>query len=169
MLNEEKSASGGTTAIFASGCFWGTQYYLGKLEGVIFTTVGYTGGDVPNPSYEEVCTGKTGHVEAVKVEYNPEIISYKELAMMFFETHDPTQENGQGPDIGSQYRSKIFYSNKTEKEIAEKLIKILENKGMKIATKVEPVSEFYPAEEYHQNYYAKNGDSPYCHVYRKLF
>lgn len=156
-------------AIFASGCFWGTQYYLKKAEGVIKTTVGYTGGEVANPSYEEVSDGTTGHVEAVEVQYDPDETSYEALAKMFFETHDPTQKGGQGPDIGSQYQSKIFYSNDEEKGIAEKLISFLEKKGMKIATKVDPASQFYSAEVYHQEYYAKKGGTPYCHVFRKLF
>lgn len=157
------------TAIFASGCFWGTQYYLDKLDGVTKTTVGYIGGNVSSPTYEEVSTGKTDHVEAVQVEYDPEQIDYEEIAKMFFETHDPTQVGGQGPDIGSQYQSKIFYSNEEEKNIAEKLRKVLEGKGMKIATQIEPATAFYPAEEHHQDYYVKTGGSPYCHVYRKLF
>lgn len=156
-------------AIFASGCFWGTQHYLKKANGVIKTTVGYTGGDLANPTYEQVSTGNTGHVEAVEVEYDPAVISYEELARLFFETHDPSQFGGQGPDIGLQYESKIFYNDDEEKAIAKKLIKILEDKGMLIATKVEKKKIFYPAEDYHQNYYSKNGANPYCHFYRKLF
>lgn len=156
-------------AIFASGCFWGTQHYLGKAKGVTKTTVGYTGGDFANPTYEQVSKGNTGHVEAVEVEYDPAVISYEELVKLFFETHDPSQFGGQGPDIGSQYESKIFYNDDEEKATAEKLIKILEDKGMLIATKVEQKKSFYPAEDYHQNYYNKNGANPYCHFYRKLF
>lgn len=156
-------------AIFASGCFWGTQYYFNKATGVISTRVGYTGGQLPNPTYEQVCTGKTGHVEAVEVTYDPVKISYENLAKLFFETHNPTQVGGQGPDIGSQYASKIFYTDQTEKDIALKLIKALEDKGMKITTKVEPASVFYPAEAYHQNYYDIQGGTPYCHTYRRLF
>lgn len=157
------------TAYFASGCFWGTQYYLDKVEGVISTSVGYMGGEVANPTYEQVSTGTTGHVEAIRVEYDPEKISYEELAKAFFETHDPTQTNGQGPDIGSQYLSKIFYVNEDEKAVAKKLISLLESKGMKIATKLEPASDFYLAEDYHQDYYDKNGQRPYCHIYHKYF
>lgn len=156
-------------AIFASGCFWGTQYYLGKALGVVDTTVGYIGGDVENPTYEQVSSGTTGHVEAVRVEYDPEETSYENLAKLFFETHDFAQEDGQGPDIGSQYRSKIFYSDESEKVIAEKLVDILEKKGFSVATISEPVGPFYPAEDYHQDYYQKNGGSPYCHIYRKIF
>ncbi len=157
------------TAVFASGCFWGTQYYLDKIEGVIESTVGYTGGHLVNPSYEEVSTGTTGHVEAVEIKYDTKKTSYKELAKMFFETHDPTQRDGQGPDIGTQYRSKIFYSDNEEKDIAKELIGVLEQKGLDVTTEVEPLSRFYPAEQYHQDYYDKNGGSPYCHIYRKLF
>lgn len=156
-------------AVFASSCFWGTQYYLDKIDGVLNTTVGYTGGDVEKPKYEEVCSGNTGHVEAVLVEYDPKELSYEELAKMFFETHDPTQVGGQGPDIGSQYKSVIFYDNEDEKKIAQNLIDILKKKGMKIATELKPLEKFWPAEEYHQNYYANNGQSPYCHIYNKLF
>lgn len=156
-------------AIFASGCFWGTQYYMDNVDGVIKTTVGYTGGHVNNPTYEQVSGGDTGHIEAVEVEYNPNAISYEDLAKMFFEIHDPTQVGGQGPDIGSQYQSKIFYSDEEEKGIVEKLISILEEKGMKIATKVEPASKFWPAEDYHQKYYENKTQTPYCHIYHKLF
>jgi len=156
-------------AIFASGCFWGTQHYLGKANGVVDSTVGYTGGYVENPTYEQVCTGTTGHVEAVEVEYDPGVTNYEELAELFFETHDPTQKNGQGPDIGTQYKSVIFYKTEEERRTAEKLIKLLIDKGMEITTEVEKAKTFYPAEEYHQNYYDKTGGSPYCHIYRKLF
>lgn len=156
-------------AIFASGCFWGTQYYLGKAKGVINTTVGYTGGEVPDPTYDQVSSGKTGHVEAVEVQYDPAVIDYETLAKIFFETHDPTQAGGQGPDIGPQYQSKIFYGNEQEKKIAEDLIRTLRDKGMAIATLAEPAGPFYPAEDYHQDYYAKTGGTPYCHVYRQLF
>jgi len=156
-------------AIFASGCFWGTEYYLSKAPGVVSTTVGYTGGKLLSPNYKQVSTGSTGHVESVLVEYDPEKTNYKTLATLFFETHDPTQKNGQGPDIGNQYLSKIFYNNEEEKMIAEKLINILKDKGLDVVTVVEPAGEFYPAEEYHQNYYAKNGQSPYCHIYTKRF
>lgn len=156
-------------AIFASGCFWGTQYYLSKAKGVISTTVGYTGGKTENPTYKEVSRGDTGHVEAVLVEYDHDLTNYETLAKLFFETHDPTQVGGQGPDLGSQYQSKIFYSDEEEQQIAENLIQILVNKGVKAATKVEKASGFYPAEDYHQDYYSKTGGSPYCHIYRKLF
>lgn len=155
--------------ILASGCFWGTQYYLQKIKGVASTEVGFTGGYFVNPTYLDVSSGQTGHVEAVLVEYDPSQVSYQEILQIFFETHNFSQKDGQGPDIGSQYLSKIFYANDSEKEIAEELISILQDQGYEVATKLEPISIFYPAEEYHQDYYLKNGGTPYCHRYRKLF
>jgi peptide methionine sulfoxide reductase msrA/msrB len=157
------------TAIFASGCFWGTQYYLQQAKGVLTTTVGFTGGHSANPTYEEVSSGTTGHAEAVEVTYDPGVISYEELAKLFFETHDFSQVNRQGPDIGTQYRSEIFFRDEEQKRIAEKLKGILEAKGFKVATRITPAGAFWKAEDYHQNYYRKNGDRPYCHVYRKIF
>ena len=157
------------TALFASGCFWGTEYYLKKAAGVIATQVGYTGGTVQNPSYKQVCTGTTGHYECVHVVFDPNIISYEELTKLFFETHNPEQTNGQGPDIGPQYRSAIFYANDSQKQTAQQLITILTQKGLKVATELKPATHFWPAEDYHQDYYAKTGGSPYCHIYRKLF
>lgn len=157
------------TAIFASGCFWGTEYHFRRTRGVLSTTVGYIGGHKENPTYKEVCTGTTGHAEAVKVEYDPEQTDYETLARLFFETHDPTQVGGQGPDIGDQYRSVVFYLDDEQKVVAEKLIDILEDIGYNVATKVEPAGPFWPAEDYHQQYYEKTGKSPYCHIYRPLF
>lgn len=157
------------TAIFASGCFWGVEYYLQKVEGVISTTVGYTGGHKNNPTYKEVCTGTTGHAEAVEVVFDPSITDYESLCKIFFETHDPTQVDGQGPDIGTQYRSEVFYLNEKQKEIAEKLIDTLNTKGFKVATKVTKASEFFVAENYHQDYYDHKGTLPYCHAYKKKF
>lgn len=156
-------------AVFASGCFWGTEYYMKRIDGVVETTVGYIGGEVKNPTYKQVCTGTTGHHEATEVEYDPEKTDYETLARMFFETHDPTQTNGQGPDIGPQYRSAIFYASEEEKAVAEKLIGLLEEKGYKIATKVLPISTFYNAEGYHQDYYDEKGGRPYCHKYVEKF
>lgn len=161
----EKSA----TAIFASGCFWGTQYYLQGAKGVLSTTVGYTGGHTTAPVYEEIYNGATGHAEAVQVIYDPGLISYEELAKLFFETHDFTQVNRQGPDIGEQYRSEIFYHDGAQKMTAEKLIGILSAKGFKVATRITPAGAFWKAEDYHQNYYQKNGHQFDCHVYRKIF
>jgi peptide methionine sulfoxide reductase msrA/msrB len=157
------------TAVFASGCFWGTQFYLQQAKGVLTTHVGFTGGRTADPSYEEVSSGTTGHAEAVQVTYDPAAISYEELVKLFFETHDFTQVNRQGPDIGEQYRSEIFYNDEAQKQTSEKLISILTAKGFKVATRVTPAATFWPAEAYHQNYYQKNGHQPYCHVYRKIF
>ena len=157
------------SAIFASGCFWGTEHCFSKAGGVLKTTVGYIGGNINKPSYGDVSSGTSGHVEAILVNYNPALISYEKLAKLFFETHDFEQVSGQGPDIGPQYKSKIFYNNENEKKIAEKLIEELENMNYAVATKVEKISNFWPAEEYHQDYYEKSGGTPYCHTYRKLF
>lgn len=156
-------------AIFAAGCFWGVQFYFDKLKGVTETRVGYTGGARENPTYEQVCSHATGHFEATQVTYDPEQVSYEELVKYFFEIHDFRQEDGQGPDLGPQYRSAIFYNGEAEKETAEKIIEILKEKGEQVATLLLPAKPFYAAELYHQNYYAKNGHEPYCHRYQKLF
>jgi len=157
------------TAIFAGGCFWGVEYFLQKTPGVISVTSGFTGGHVKNPSYKEVCTGRTGHAEAVKIIYDPEKTSYEKLLRLFLEIHDPTQIGGQGPDIGDQYRSEIFYMNDEQKKIAEINISILKNRGIKVVTEITKASEFYEAEDYHQDYYFRNGKLPYCHSYTKRF
>lgn len=157
------------TALFAGGCFWGVEYFLQKEPGVISVTSGYAGGVVKNPTYKEVCTGNTGHAETVKVVYDPEKTSYEKILKLFLETHDPTQVDRQGPDIGDQYRSEIFYLNDEQKKTAEKYINILKSKGLKVATAVTKATEFYPAEEYHQDYYFRNGKVPYCHAWVKRF
>lgn len=157
------------TAYFSSGCFWGTQYHFQKKEGVISTEVGYMGGHQKNPSYKQVCAGNTGHAETTKVVFDPKIISYEELTKLFFETHDQGQLNRQGPDIGTQYRSAIFYTSENEKKTAEKLIDELRKKGFKVATELTPAGTFWIAEDYHQNYYENKGGSPYCHIYQKKF
>jgi len=164
-----QKAAATSRAIFASGCFWGTEYYLSQAEGVISTTVGYIGGHVKNPTYKQVCTGTTGHAEAVEVVFDPSKTSYEKLARLYFETHDFTQVNRQGPDIGEQYRSVIFYTDDSQKAVAEKLVKLLQAKGYKVATKIEKASEFYSAENYHQDYYEKSGGTPYCHIKREVF
>ncbi|MBN2892876.1 MAG: bifunctional methionine sulfoxide reductase B/A protein [Bacteroidales bacterium] len=156
-------------AIYAAGCFWGVEYYMQKENGVVSTTVGYIGGTTKNPTYQEVCSHKTGHVEAVEVYFNPDIISYEKLTKIFFELHDPTQVDRQGPDVGEQYRSEIFYMNDYQKQIAEDLIQQLEAKGFKVATKLTPATEFYPAEDYHQDYYDHKGSLPYCHFRTQRF
>lgn len=157
------------TAFFASGCFWGTQYWFENTDGVISTRVGYTGGHLNNPSYKEVCTGKTGHIETLEVVYDNTKTNYETLTKIFFETHDQSQVNGQGPDIGEQYLSRIFYTNDDQKEISEKLIAQLKAKGFGVATKLEKASKFWEAEDYHQHYYKRRDGTPYCHVYKKKF
>ena len=156
-------------AIFASGCFWGTEYWFQKAEGVLKTTVGYIGGHVENPSYQQVCTGLTGHLEATEVLFDPEKTNFEKLGKLFFETHNFEQTNGQGPDIGSQYLSAIFYLDETQKSISENLITQLNEMGYTVATKLYPESTFYPAENYHQQYYENKGATPYCHNYLKIF
>ena len=157
------------TAILAGGCFWGVEYFLQKESGVESVVSGYIGGHIKNPSYKEICTGKTGHAEAVKVVFDPEKTSYETIVRLFLEIHDPTQVDRQGPDIGNQYRSEIFYMNNIQKETARKLLAQLSRKGLKIATKVSAATEFYEAENYHQDYYDNNGSKPYCHAYTKRF
>ncbi len=156
-------------AYFAGGCFWGVEYYLQKLDGVKEVISGFMGGHVKNPSYYEVVRSDTGHLETVEVIYDKSKISYEELVKAFFEIHDPTQTNGQGPDIGKQYLSAIFVNSNDEREVVGQLIDKLEAKGYKIATKIIDKSEFYPADESHQNYYEKKGSKPYCHGYVKRF
>lgn len=159
--NDEKtdmSAEEQNKAIFAAGCFWGVEEKFRQTTGVLSTRVGYTGGTVPNPSYSQVCSNKTGHAEAVEVVFDPTVISYEELVRKFFQFHDPTQLNRQGPDVGEQYRSSIFYLDETQKEIAQKVQAQLEDTGTysrSIVTEIVPVSEFYEAEEYHQQYVEK--------------
>ena len=156
-------------AYFAAGCFWGVEYHFAKLKGVSSAVSGYMGGHTPNPDYQSVCSGMTGHLEVVKVEYDDTIVSYENLVKLFFEIHDFTQTNGQGPDIGSQYLSAIYYSNNEEKEICEKVIKELENKDYEVATSLYELVPFYEAEEYHQDYYERHQKVPYCHTFKKIF
>jgi peptide methionine sulfoxide reductase msrA/msrB len=156
-------------AIYAGGCFWGVEYFMQQKKGVISVTSGYIGGHTDNPTYKEVCNNNTGHAEAVEVAFDPSKVTYEELTRLFFEIHDPTQINRQGPDIGYQYRSEIFYLNDEQKKIAENLIAILKAKGFKVATKVTKATTFWPAEEYHQDYYEHKGTLPYCHGYTKRF
>ncbi|PKL20043.1 MAG: peptide-methionine (S)-S-oxide reductase [Spirochaetae bacterium HGW-Spirochaetae-4] len=160
---------GNPVAVFAGGCFWGVEYLFEQQPGVLDAVSGYTGGTMEFPTYRYVLTGKTGHVEAVAVWYDPKITNYRELAKFFFEIHDPTQTDGQGPDIGEQYLSVVFYGNDDEKAIAEELIMTLEDLGYDIATEVKPRDIFYRAEGYHQDYYETFGSTPYCHVYTKRF
>jgi peptide methionine sulfoxide reductase msrA/msrB len=157
------------TAYFAGGCFWGVEYFFQNAKGVNSTKVGYMGGHTPNPTYQQVCTGTTGHAEAIKVVYDPNVTTFEDLAKLFFEIHDPTQLNRQGPDVGQQYRSAIFYTDDQQKQTAQKLIDILKNKGKNITTTLVKADKFWPAEDYHQRYYEKNNKKPYCHFYKKSF
>lgn len=156
-------------AVFAAGCFWGIEYHMNKARGVLSTRAGYTGGKTENPSYEEVCSGKTGHLEAVEVTYDPAKITYEELVKLFFQIHDFTQKNGQGPDIGEQYLSAIFYSSPMQKLTAENIIRQLEDRGYKVETKLLPAGKFWEAEENHQGYYSKRNLRPNCQAFRKIF
>ncbi|RJP73502.1 MAG: bifunctional methionine sulfoxide reductase B/A protein [Candidatus Zixiibacteriota bacterium] len=156
-------------AYFAGGCFWGVEYYLQQIPGVLSTAVGYMGGHQENPTYKQVCSGKTGHAETMEVVYDSSVTDYETLARQFFEIHDPTQVNRQGPDVGEQYRSAVFTVDAEQERIARKLVGILKEKGYKVATEIAPAGKFWEAEEYHQDYYLNNGHTPYCHGYTKRF
>ncbi len=156
-------------AIFAGGCFWGVEHLMQQQPGILSIEVGYIGGSTENPTYREVCSHTTGHAEAVRIVFDPKKVSYTTLAKLFFEIHDPTQSDGQGPDLGDQYRSEIFYTTSRQKEIAEELIGQLQGKGFQVVTRVTPATVFWKAEEYHQNYYNKTGKAPYCHRYIPRF
>ena len=154
-------------AVFGGGCFWCIEAIFQELIGVEEVISGYAGGTITNPTYEQVCTGETGHAEVIKIIFNPEEITYKELLEMFFKNHDPTALNRQGGDIGTQYRSVIFYYNIEQKEIAEFVIDNITKQGIwkeKIVTELSPLKDFYKAEEYHQNYFLKNPTQGYCKV-----
>lgn len=155
--------------IFAAGCFWGVEYLFKKLPGVVKTEVGYSGGSTIQPNYNEVCAGHTGHLEVVRVLYDVKQLNFAKLAKYFFEIHDPTQVNGQGPDIGEQYHSAIFYYDQIQYDIATTLLQELTAQGDSVCTRVIPVSTFWAAEDYHQDYYNKTGKQPYCHHYQKRF
>jgi methionine-S-sulfoxide reductase len=151
-------------ALFAAGCFWGVQFYFDQVPGVTKTTVGYTGGHTENPTYEEVCAHTTGHAEAVLIEYDPEQVSYKTLVKQFFHMHDPTQLNRQGPDVGDNYRSAIFYFDEVQKQTAEKIRDELQPRFDKpIVTQIARASKFYEAEDYHQKYAERTGRGQ-CHI-----
>ena len=147
------------TAILSGGCFWGMEEVFRKIPGVVSTEVGYTGGTKSNPSYEDVSSGKTGHAESLKLEFDPNKISYEDVLKTFFRMHDPTSLNRQGNDVGTQYRSEIFYMNDQQKQAAEKVMKLVDQSKKwpaPIVTKLEPAKTFYPAEDYHQKYLVKN-------------
>ena len=166
---EDKSVDRYKKAYFAGGCFWGVEYHFEKLKGVKSVESGYMGGDLKNPSYRDVSRGDSGHLELVEVVYDSDIVTYESLAKLFFEIHDSTQKNGQGPDIGQQYLSAVFTSDSNEKKTIQKLIKILQSKGINPATKVLNKEIFYKAEEYHQDYYNRTNKLPYCRTYKKIF
>jgi peptide methionine sulfoxide reductase msrA/msrB len=157
------------TAIFAGGCFWGVQYFFEKAKGVVDTKVGYIGGHVDNPTYEDVCSHTSGHYEAIQVKYDNRVTNYEAMARLFFNIHDPTQTNGQGPDIGEQYMSVVFYADDSQKQIAQNLIAELKKKGYKIATQLKLATHFWPAEEYHEHHYDREGTTPYCHHFQDKF
>jgi peptide methionine sulfoxide reductase msrA/msrB len=157
------------TAVFAGGCFWGVEYYMQKAKGVISVVSGYTGGHKDHPTYQEVCAGNTGHYEAVEIAFDPSKTDFETIERLFFEIHDPTEWNHQGPDWGEQYRSAIFYRNEDQKKTTEKLISLLREKGFKVVTEVKPFTKFWKAEDYHQDYYEHKGTTPYCHGYVKRF
>lgn len=153
------------TATFASGCFWCTEAIFKQVKGVLGVTPGYAGGHTEHPSYEDVCDHTTGHAEVIQLAFDPTVISYETLVNIFFGTHNPTQINQQGNDIGEQYRSVIFYHSEEQKKIAEKIKNVLEKEktfGAPIATSIEPFTNFFEAEDYHKDYFAKNPDQPYC-------
>lgn len=166
---EDTQVTATDEAIVAGGCFWGVQYLLDQLPGVLFTEVGYTGGTTQYPTYSQVCSHVTGHVEAVRIIFDTQRISYEQVIRYFFEIHDPTQSDGQGPDHGSQYLSVIFYLNDRQKNIAQHCIDALKNKHYLIATTLEPAVLFWPAEKDHQQYYEKTKHIPYCHRWTKRF
>ncbi len=166
-LDEMEQNNKTEIATFGGGCFWCVEAIYEKLDGVISVTSGYSGGDVKNPTYEEVCSGTTGHAEAAQIVFDPSKLSYKDLLEVFWETHDPTTLNRQGNDVGTQYRSVIFYKNKKQKEIAETYKAKLDKSGIfknQIVTEIVPFEHFYEAENYHQNYYERNKSQPYCQL-----
>ncbi len=156
-------------AYFAGGCFWGVEHYLEQMDGVLAVESGYMGGTTDNPTYDDVLTHATGHLETVRIRYDPSKVQYRELAKRFFEIHDPTQQDGQGPDIGNQYLSAVFAVDDAQKKDTEELIEILRERGYDVATTVRGAGDFWIAEGYHQDYYARTGKTPYCHARVRRF
>ena len=156
-------------AYFSAGCFWGVEYYFKRLKGVTKTVVGFMGGELENPSYKQVKTGTTGHLETIEVEYDPEQVSYEALVRYFFEIHNFEQVDGQGIDIGTQYLSAIWFNDNTERDTAIKVFGELMQMGYSPVTQIRTVMSFYPAEDYHQDYLDQRGETPECHVWRKVF
>ncbi len=157
------------TAYFSAGCFWGVEYYFKRLKGVTKTVVGFMGGELENPSYKQVKTGTTGHLETIEVEYNPEQVSYEALVRYFFEIHNFEQADGQGIDIGTQYLSAIWFNDTTERDTAIKVFGELMQMDYHPATQIRQAMPFYSAEDYHQDYLDERGETPECHVWRKIF
>lgn len=152
------------TATFAAGCFWGVQHYFDQVPGVITTRVGFTGGRVANPTYEQVCKQETGHAEAIDIEFDPSLVAYETLVKHFFRMHDPTQKNRQGPDVGENYRSAIFYHDESQKRIAQNVQQNVQPRFKKpIVTSIEAAKEFYPAEDFHQKFSERTGRGG-CHI-----
>jgi peptide methionine sulfoxide reductase msrA/msrB len=156
-------------AFFAGGCFWGVEYWFEREPGVLAAESGYMGGRVADPGYRQVCDGDTGHAETVRVTFDPAKTTYEKLARLFFEIHDPTQVDGQGPDLGDQYRSAVFVAGEAQRRVVDRLISELRGRGLAVVTRVEPAGRFWPAEAYHQDYYARKGTEPYCHVRVRRF
>lgn len=152
------------TAVFGGGCFWCTEAVFQDLKGIVSVASGYAGGTTPNPTYESVSMGNTGHAEVIKIDFDPTQISFQNLLTVFFATHDPTTLNRQGNDTGPQYRSIVLYTNDSQRQEAEQYIQELKTEGLKVVTEVQPMGNFYPAEEYHRNYYKNNSDAPYCQI-----
>jgi methionine-S-sulfoxide reductase len=150
-------------AYFAGGCFWGVEHYMQQLDGVLSVESGYMGGHVEAPSYEQVSSQTSGHLETVEVRFDPAKIAYEAVAKRFFEIHDPTQADGQGPDIGPEYRSAVFYTSPEQQQATQVLIDRLVARGYAVVTEVRPAARFWKAEDYHQDYYASTGKTPYCH------
>ncbi|HLT37619.1 MAG TPA: peptide-methionine (S)-S-oxide reductase MsrA [Enhygromyxa sp.] len=154
----------GGVAYFAGGCFWGVEHFLEQVDGVLRVESGYMGGHLDNPSYEDVSSQTSGHLETVRVYFDPDRVSYQTIARRFFEIHDPTQADGQGPDIGPEYLSAVFVTNKEQRAVVEQLIERLNDRGYAVVTQIRPVVKFWLAEDYHQDWYAKKREQPYCHA-----
>ncbi|MCA9707507.1 MAG: peptide-methionine (S)-S-oxide reductase MsrA [Myxococcales bacterium] len=156
-------------AFFAGGCFWGVEHYMEQLDGVVSVESGYMGGHLDSPSYEQVTSHTTGHLETVRVRFDSRRVSYRDVAKLFFEIHDPTQADGQGPDIGPQYLSAVFVAEPAQEKIVQELIETLRGRGYDVVTQVRAAGPFWQAEDYHQDYYAKTGKTPYCHARVRRF
>jgi peptide methionine sulfoxide reductase msrA/msrB len=163
-IDTAKLEAAGGVAYFAGGCFWGVEHFLEQMDGVLRVESGYMGGELDDPSYEDVLTHNSGHLETVRVYFEPDKISYEAVAKRFFEIHDPTQADGQGPDIGPQYISAVFVTGDAQREATESLIRRLRDRGYDVVTQVRPAGKFWIAEDYHQDYYVVHKKQPYCHA-----